>query len=71
MEVVRVPGHPVVAVVDVRICVVPGPVHKLHGRDVVGNVNENCDQTHRERLSVFGEIQSGDSVHRMVNECGI
>lgn len=41
MEVVRVPGNPVVSVCDVGICVVPRPVHELDRGDVVGCVNKH------------------------------
>lgn len=41
MEVVRVPGNPVVSVRDVGIRVVPRPVHELHRGDVVGCVNKH------------------------------
>lgn len=45
VEVVGVPRHPVVAVIDVGVSVMPSPVHKLDCHDVVGNVNEDLDQS--------------------------
>lgn len=71
VEVVRVPGHPVMAVVDVGVGVVPRPVDKLDGDNIVRNVHQNCYKTHRERLAVLWEIQSGDRVGGVVNKCGI
>lgn len=41
MEIVRVPGNPVVSVCDVGIRVVPRPVHELDRGDVVGCVNKH------------------------------
>ena len=36
VEVIAGPGDPVVAVVDVRVCVVPRPEQVLDAQDVVG-----------------------------------
>lgn len=44
MEVVGVPGNPIVSVCDVGICVMPSPVHKLDRADVVGCVNQHNQQ---------------------------
>lgn len=45
MEVVRVPGYPVVSVVNVGVGVVPNPVQKIHGNYVVRYVNQNGEKT--------------------------
>lgn len=39
VEVVGVPWHPVVAVINVGVSVVPSPVHKLDRHDVIRNIN--------------------------------
>ena len=39
MEVVTSPGHPVVAVIDVWVCIMPGPPQQLDTHDVKWDIN--------------------------------
>lgn len=71
VEVVGVPWNPVVAVKDVGVGVMPGPVNKLDGHDVVWYVDENRHQTDGKWLRVSRQIQLGDSVRCVVDECWI
>lgn len=71
MEIKRVPRHPVVAVEDVGVGVVPGPVHEFDCRDVVGDVDEHHEQADGERLGVAGQVQSGYGVRCLIHECGV
>lgn len=45
VEVVGVPRHPVMTVVNVGVSVMPSPVHKLDCHDVIWNVNEDLNQS--------------------------
>lgn len=45
VEVVGVPWYPVVAVKDVGVCVVPGPVYELHRGDVIRQVHHHLNQS--------------------------
>lgn len=43
MEIVGIPWNPVMPIVNVRICVVPEPVHKLYTNNIIGYINQdNC-----------------------------
>lgn len=45
VEVIGVPRHPVVAVINVRVSVMPSPMHKLDCHDVIWYVNEDLHQS--------------------------
>lgn len=45
VEVVGVPRHPVVAVINVGVSVMPSPVYKLDCHDIIWNVNEDLNQS--------------------------
>ena len=50
MEEVRGEGHPVGAVVDIGICIVPRPPEQLDPHDIIREVNENDEERCHERL---------------------
>lgn len=68
VEVVRVPRHPVVAVEDVGVGVVPRPMHKLHSHYVVWDVHEDCHQTDGEGFRVFRQPELRHGVCGVVDK---
>lgn len=68
VEVIWVPRHPVVAVKDVRVGIMPRPMDKLHGDDVIRYVHKYSQQTNGERFRVKRQMEFWQRVRSVVYE---